>query len=369
MEPIIRTFKSDIWAVNTNSARFVLDSIKKCLEKDDAKGHYWELDNESLGGLGYTTSSNYVDGLVIKNNFKNYDGTNGKIQKLSFRTLNSVTLAVALHPDGENTYINSLPLNSVSPVKNYLNFNGATPSFSGELRITGGRISYTTLTTITYPSFIPVTSSASTLGIDNNSSSLMTGWIIELPDSISIFFKSPSSERWICGLHAGKIFQLIDSFDQDIHEGSGILVGDYQFRNNVANVEHYINRSTLPQSTSINFGDTMPLIYVGNNTWKRVVFINELEDDLINNEPRLKLIKILSAKTAVETNSSVIEGGLSGTLKYIRFGPSSTALNFVLNRNDNNKIISWINQRSIDSGGSTNIYHIWKRDVDPIAAV
>jgi len=373
-EPIIRTF--NIPSLGTLSSttfigRYVVDAIHECITRsDDGKGHYWYLDTDSLSGTGIRVETNgQVSGIVLKNTHVNFDG-NIKTQKLTLRsagsflgsgnvTWNNVSVGLALHPDGDNTQITSLPT-VMAMVGSAASFPGALSSFSGETRITGGyyNVNNTSDGSLNYYNL-------GNIRIADGQS--ISGWIIELEDAITIALKTSSNNNWVYGAHAGKVLIPINFNDyENFIDGSGLFVGGPSFINSSSTGGHrWWLRGIGTDSTYANNNAFTSKIRIAENIWKTPYIVNSgnqaVASSGINGNARLSPYEIRVGTAGRETDSNI--EGIIGISKYIRKGPSGS-LNEVIDSQNANSNISWL--RQYVSGANTLMFHIWKRNVDPI---
>jgi hypothetical protein len=369
-EPIIRTFTVASWGTissSTQPGNHVVNAIHECITRDDEKGHYWFLDTDSLSGTGIRNEDGIVTGLVLKNTYTNFDGNN-KTQKLTLRatvatssTVTRLSVGCALHPEGENTIINSLPTSN-SIVKSVSSFVGALSSFSGEEPITGGYYNVANSNDCSLRYY-----NLTSIRIADGQT--VTGWVIELPDAITIVMKTSASANWLYGIHAGKIFLPVDSSDYEYQfDGSGILSGSPSFINSSASEGHRWWLRGIGDSDSCAGNNVhTSKVRVGENTWKTPYIVNSgvqaSASSNINGNPRLVPYEIRVGTTGRETTANI--EGIIGTTKYLRKGAAGV-LNDVVNSQNSSNNISWLRQHV--SGANALMFHIWKRDVSPTTA-
>lgn len=361
-EPIIRTFTIESWGTITSSTlpgNQVVNAIHECITRNnDGKGHYWSLDTDSLSETGIRIENSLITGIVLKNTYTDFDG-NSKTQKLTLRSYGSTKLriACAVHPDGISTIFDSLPTSN-NLVKTAASFTGAQESFSGEAAITGGYYSVANSNDWTLR-YYDLTSTRIADG------QTITGWIIELPDAITIALKTTgASNNWLYSFHAGKIIIPNDLSDYSNYiDGSAILIGRAGLANNgYSNWMRFID-DTVPSFRNVSSS----LIRVGQNEWQTPYVINSGQHltatSNIDNSPRLVPYEVRAGNDS--GTSSYFISGIIGTTKYLRRGPSGT-LNDVIDSTNSSNNISWL--RQYVSGANALMFHIWKRDVSPTTA-
>jgi hypothetical protein len=365
-EPIIRTFTVASWGTissSTLAGNHVANAIHECITRDDGKGHYWYVDTDSLDGTGVKVENSLVTGIVLKNTYTNFDG-NSKTQKLTVRSasLNRRGLAFALHPDGESTIITSLTTTSTGLLTTTASMPGALSSFSGESIMSGGYYDVANSNDCSLR-YYNLTSARIADG------QAVTGWIIELPDAITIVLKQSTAANWLYGIHAGKIFIPNDYSDYaNFIDGSGLLAGSPSFYNSTGKGHRWWFRSINNTVKCGNNNYSSSKVRTGENVWATPYIVNSGNQNTassnINEYARMSSFEVRAGNKGIESSESVAQG-IVGTTKYLRKGPAGT-LNEVIDSQNASNNISWL--RQYVSGTSTLMLHIWKRGVDPITA-
>lgn len=369
-EPIIRTFSvPSLGATTTELAaskagNIVVNAIHECITRTgDGKGHYWSLDTDSLSGTGIRTETGLVTGMVLKNSYTDFDGTS-KTQKLTLRSYSSTRLniACALHPEGESSTFTLLPTSN-GLIKTAASFTGAQTSFSGEEPIAGGYSNVRVWGVSAELSYYNLTS----VRIADNQA--VTGWVIELPDAITIALKANTTANWQYGVHAGKIINPVDESDYALgFDGSAILVGGPSFYNSTDDGHRWWMRGIGDPNSEANVNIHSSRVRVGlNMAWATPYVVNSgiqaVAPASINGNIRFVPYEIRAGDDGQDTVAKT--QGLIGYTRYLRKGTAG-ALNNVVDSPNSSNNISWL--RQYVAGANALMFHIWKRDVSPTTA-